>query len=209
MSRQYNNCAHTPAALAPRQAKGTFFRGQHEVRPAHGLPADGHLQPQGLPGPKATSAANFDSSSGSRDEPFPRWPPSPGQRAPPLPTFTPGSEQSRGPSPRPTGPRSRPTLLRAPHGRGPVSRAHGKCHGGRRSPLAGRRAARALPVLPDSQSPRGLPREAGQAAAQVPLQAPLVEAVLLPHLAGARLHRHPLAAQPAHGPHPPTAPLRY
>lgn len=48
----------------------------------------------------------------------------------------------------------------------------------------------ALPVLPDSQRARGPPREAGQAAAQVPLQAVLVEAVLRPHLASARLRRH-------------------
>lgn len=46
------------------------------------------------------------------------------------------------------------------------------------------------PVLPDFQSPLGLLREAGQAAAQEPLQPAGVEAVLPPHLAGARLRRH-------------------
>lgn len=137
-------------------------------------------------------------------------PPSPGQRALTLATSPAGQQAELWPlsSPhRASGPSSG-TSGRST-GEGPCQPWRTLLAPHRRS--RGRRVARPLPVLPDSQSPRGLPREAGQVAAQVPVQAPLVEAVLPPHLTSARFCRHvpPRTAPTAYAPHPPTAPLRY
>lgn len=60
-----------------------------------------------------------------------------------CPPFLPGSEQSRGPSPRPTGARFGPALWLRASG----ARAHANSHGGRRSPLTGGLGAGERPTL--------------------------------------------------------------